>query len=62
MGAALGGPLPAGHYGGAVKWKLIAAVGALAGGALWMARRKRQQGLDAELWAEATDPVARFGG
>ena len=45
-----------------VKWKVVLAVGALAGGALWFVRRKsRQAAEDAELWAEATDPVTRFG-
>ena len=45
-----------------VKWKVVLAVGALAGGALWFVRRKsRQAAEDAELWSEATDPVTRFG-
>jgi hypothetical protein len=45
-----------------VKWKVAVAVGAIAGGALWFVRRKsRQVANDAELWAEATDPIARFG-
>ena len=45
-----------------VKWKVAIAVGAVAGGALWFARRKsRRAAADAELWAEATDPIARFG-
>jgi hypothetical protein len=40
----------------------VAALGALTGGILWAARRKRQQAAaDSALWAEATDPVARFG-
>jgi len=45
-----------------VNWRLGVALGALTGGILWAIRRKRQQLTnDAELWAEATDPVARFG-
>ena len=44
-----------------MKWKLWLAVGALAGGAYWVARRRNRVNADAELWAEATDPVARFG-
>jgi hypothetical protein len=45
-----------------VKWKVVVAVGAVAGGAVWFARRKsRRAAADAELWAEATDPIARFG-
>ena len=54
--------MPADGYGGPVKWKLWLAVGALAGGAFWVARRRNNRvNADAELWAEATDPVARFG-
>jgi hypothetical protein len=45
-----------------VKWKVVLAVGAVAGGAFWFVRRKsRRAEADAELWAEATDPIARFG-
>jgi hypothetical protein len=45
-----------------VKWKVVLAVGAVAGGAILFARRKsRRAAADAELWAEATDPIARFG-
>jgi hypothetical protein len=45
-----------------VKWKVVVAVGAVAGGAILFARRKsRRAAADAELWAEATDPIARFG-
>ena len=45
-----------------MKWKLAIALGALSGGVLWLARRRRQKAAaDAALWAEATDPVARFG-
>jgi hypothetical protein len=46
----------------AVKWKVALAIGAVAGGALWFVRRKtRRAAADAELWAEATDPITRFG-
>ena len=45
-----------------VKWKVVLAAGAIAGGALWFVRRRsRRAEADAELWAEATDPIARFG-
>ena len=45
-----------------MKWKMVLAVGAVAGGALWFVRRRSRRVADeAELWAEATDPVARFG-
>jgi hypothetical protein len=45
-----------------VKWKVAVAVGAIAGGALWFVRRRsRRAEADAELWAAATDPIARFG-
>jgi hypothetical protein len=46
-----------------VNWRLsLAALGGVVGGILWAARRKRQlTAADSELWAEATDPVARFG-
>jgi hypothetical protein len=45
-----------------VKWKFAFALGALSGGLVWLARRRRQKAAeDAALWAEATDPVARFG-
>jgi hypothetical protein len=45
-----------------VKWKVVLAVGAVAGGTLWYVRRKsRRAAADAELWAEATDPITRFG-
>jgi hypothetical protein len=45
-----------------VNWKVVLAVGVVVGGVLWAARRKalRQQN-DGALWAEATDPVVRFG-
>jgi hypothetical protein len=45
-----------------VNWKVVVAVGAVAGGAFWYVRRKSRRAVaDAELWAEATDPVTRFG-
>jgi hypothetical protein len=46
-----------------VNWRLgLAALGGVVGGILWAARRKRQlTASDSALWAEATDPVARFG-
>jgi hypothetical protein len=45
-----------------VNWKLWIAVGALAGGAFWAARRRNNRvNADPERWAAATDPVARFG-
>ena len=49
-------------YGGAVKWKVGIVLGAAIGAVFWAARRKtRQEASDAQLWAEATDPVVRFG-
>ena len=45
-----------------MKWKLLAVLAAVVGSALWAARRRTlQAAADAELWAEATDPVVRFG-
>jgi hypothetical protein len=45
-----------------VKWKVVLAIGAVAGSAVWFARRKSRRAVEeAELWAEATDPIARFG-
>lgn len=45
-----------------VKFKLAVALGAVTGGVILVVRRKRQQvAADAALWAEATDPVGRFG-
>ena len=45
-----------------MKWKMALAVGTIAGGALWFVRRRsRRAEEDAELWAEATDPITRFG-
>ncbi len=43
-------------------WKLLATVGAAAGAAYWMNNRKRRRhAVDAARWADATDPVTRFG-
>lgn len=43
-------------------WKVLLVVGAAAGGAYWVRRRRSQQALnEGSLWAEATDPVGRFG-
>jgi hypothetical protein len=45
-----------------VNWKLVLALGAVAGGIVLAARRRNQKALvDDELWASATDPVAPFG-
>lgn|GEM_PF-1721265 len=45
-----------------MKWKVVLAAGAIAGGAFWFVRRKsRRAAEDAELWSEATDPIVRFG-
>ncbi len=45
-----------------MKWRVLLVVGAVAGGVIWAARRRvRQEEQDAALWAEATDPVTRFG-
>jgi hypothetical protein len=45
-----------------MNWKVILAVGAVAGAVIWAARRRVQQSRDdGALWAEATDPVVRFG-
>lgn len=41
-----------------MKWKVLLVVGAVVAGALIAARRRNlQMQADAELWAEATDPV-----
>jgi hypothetical protein len=41
-----------------MKWRLLVAAGAVAGGLVWAARRKAQRAeQDAALWAEATDPL-----
>lgn len=45
-----------------MNWKLLLALGAAAGGVAYAVRRRnRKAQADAALWAEATDPVARFG-
>jgi hypothetical protein len=45
-----------------MNWKVILAVGAVVGTVIWAARRRVQQAQsDGALWAEATDPVVRFG-
>ena len=45
-----------------MNWKVVLAVGAVAGAVIWAARRRTQQMRDeGDLWAEATDPVVRFG-
>jgi hypothetical protein len=44
-----------------VNWRLIFAAGVAGGLALEARRRNRKAKADAALWAEATDPVARFG-
>ena len=47
---------------GVVNWKVLVALGAVAGGLVYaVLRKKRNEAEDDELWAEATDPVARFG-
>ena len=44
-----------------MNWKVAIALGAAIGGAVYAVLRKnRNASADAELWAEATDPVARF--
>ena len=45
-----------------MNWKVYLAVGAVVGAVIWAARRRVQQTRDeGALWAEATDPVIRFG-
>ena len=45
-----------------MNWKVAIAVGAAIGGVMYAVLRKnRNATTDAELWAEATDPVVRFG-
>ena len=42
-----------------MKWKLLIVAGAVAGGVVYLARQRNVRARrDAELWAEATDPVA----
>ena len=43
-----------------MNWKLMLAIGTAVGGVWWAARRRtRADSADADLWAEATDPVPR---
>ena len=52
----------AGTRVGVVNWKVLVALGAVAGGLVYAVfRKKRNEAEDDELWSEATDPVARFG-
>ena len=45
-----------------MNWKVAVALGAAVGGVMYAVfRRSRNVAADAELWAEATDPVDRFG-
>ena len=45
-----------------MNWKVLAALGAVAGGVVYAVfRKKRTEADDDELWAEATDHVTRFG-
>jgi len=45
-----------------VNWKYLLALGAIAGGVALAAKRLGQKAqAEADLWSEATDPVARFG-
>lgn len=45
-----------------MRWTVVVALGVVVGGVVWAAYRKNQQAIeDAALWAEATDPVVRFG-
>jgi hypothetical protein len=45
-----------------VNWKVAVALGAAVSGVMYaVLRRSRTAASDAELWAEATDPVVRFG-
>jgi len=45
-----------------VNWKVAVALGAAIGGVMYaVLRRSRNAAADAELWAEATDPVAGSG-
>lgn len=47
-----------------MNWKVFLAVGAIAGGVAVAAsrRRSRRDFPPRTLWAEATDPITRFGG
>jgi hypothetical protein len=45
-----------------VNWKVAVALGAAISGVMYaVLRRNKTVATDAELWAEATDPVTRFG-
>ena len=45
-----------------MNWKVAVALGAAISGVMYaVLRRNRNAAADAELWAEATDPVTRFG-
>ncbi len=45
-----------------MNWKVLLAVSAVAGGVILAARRRvRREAVDGALWADATDPIARFG-
>lgn len=45
-----------------MKWKILLVLSAVAGGIAVAAHRRNAKTLaDAALWAEATDPVTRFG-
>ena len=45
-----------------MNWKVAVALGAAISGVMYaVLRRNRSASADAELWAEATDPVTRFG-
>ena len=45
-----------------MKWSYLAVAGALMGGVALVVRRRNNKALaEADLWAQATDPVARFG-
>ena len=45
-----------------MNWKVVVVLGAAIGGVMYaVLRRNRNAAADAELWAEATDPVTRFG-
>ena len=45
-----------------MNWKVAVALGAALSGVMYaVLRRNRNASADAELWAEATDPIVRFG-
>ena len=45
-----------------MNWKVAVALGAAVGGVVYAVfRRNRSVTADNELWAEATDPIDRFG-